>query len=279
MSLKAWILPTAKKSLLKQLSIPQIATSFSQLEGILPNGAYTTLRTYDRTQALHLAAHFRRLEESAALAGTDISLDRMQLRAALRQIASQSTGDLRLRIVLDLSLQPGTLYIAAQALVTPPPEAYRQGVKAQTTRLVQRSLPKAKLTVFIHQAAQLQRELPSDIHEAILVNSDGELLEGLSSNFFAVLDGVLHTAGESVLSGTTRALVIDEARQNELPMRIQGINIQAIPRVSEAFITSASRAVLPLCQIDDCLIGSPGPVTRRLMTAYHARVAADIEPI
>jgi branched-subunit amino acid aminotransferase/4-amino-4-deoxychorismate lyase len=50
------------------------------------------------------------------------------------------------------------------------------------------------------------------VHEGLLLGADGALLEGLSSNLFAVLDGVLRTEDVRALHGTTRALVLDLAR-------------------------------------------------------------------
>lgn len=37
------------------------------------------------------------------------------------------------------------------------------------------------------------------------MGAGGALYEGLTSNFFAVMDGTVYTAGEGVLAGTVRA--------------------------------------------------------------------------
>lgn len=45
----------------------------------------------------------------------------------------------------------------------------------------------------------------------------GSLFEGLSSNFFAVLDGTLYTAGEGVLAGTVREVTLQVAAREGIP--------------------------------------------------------------
>jgi branched-subunit amino acid aminotransferase/4-amino-4-deoxychorismate lyase len=47
-----------------------------------------------------------------------------------------------------------------------------------------------------------------------------------------------------------------------------------VPALSEAFITSSSRGIVPVVQIDGFPVGEgiPGPVTKMLMDAYHSYV-------
>ncbi|HJW83265.1 MAG TPA: aminotransferase class IV, partial [Anaerolineae bacterium] len=98
-------------------------------------------------------------------------------------------------------------------------------------------------------------------------------LEGTSSNFFAVLDGRLRTAGEDALQGVTRGLVLAEAKEI-VPIALAAIEAADLPRLSEALITSSSRDVMPVIQIDQVCVGSgePGPITQALMAGYRARL-------
>jgi branched-chain amino acid aminotransferase len=119
------------------------------------------------------------------------------------------------------------------------------------------------------------------VNEALMIDPDGRLLEGLSSNFYAVLEGVLWTAELGVLAGITRQAILDEVRQANLPLHLEGLPLAELPRASEAFISSASRGVLPVCRIDSLVIGSgtPGPLTRQLGQRYQARIERDLEEI
>lgn len=269
---------------LEPFPVPSAARSLDEISLALPAGAYTTLRTYyEGKRTLSFSQHVHRLEESAHLAGYPLRLDEEQVRNALRQIlqeTEQSGQDWRIRLTLDLEQSPGDLYIALEPLVPLPAEAYRQGVRALTCE-VQRQNPQAKLTRFIQRAEAVRRSLPPGVHEAIMVSPEGYLLEGLSSNFYAVKEGRLYTAMEGVLAGVTRALVLECAQRLGLPLMGGPAHRQDIPYLEEAFISSSSRGVLPLSHIDEVPLASsrPGSVTRMLMEAYHALLGEKTEPI
>jgi branched-chain amino acid aminotransferase len=83
-----------------------------------------------------------------------------------------------------------------------------------------------------------------------------------------------------VLAGITRAALLDCARSLLLPVRLQALQLDDLPRLQESFITSASRGVLPLRRIDDFdLPGAPGPLTAKLMRKFEADLADGIELI
>jgi len=54
-----------------------------------------------------------------------------------------------------------------------------------------------------------------------------------------------------------------------------------LPELSEAFITSVSREVLPVVQIDGQAIGDgrPGPKTRAIMRAFAGLVGREAKPL
>ena len=248
----------------------------------LPAGAYTTLRTYDHSKAIRLKDHFERLKESAKQKGYDLTVDEFGIRKAIRLALDQgdTSHEYRVRITLDLSQQLGSVYLTAEVLRIPPVIAYEQGVPVVTCGL-HRDQPGAKLTDFIHPASQYRKVLPPGVEEALMVNPAGEILEGLSSNFFGILSTRLITAGEAVLAGITRSLAIDAARQLSLPIEYRAVQMAEIPSIDEAFITSASRGILPVRKIDNSLIGDghPGEVTRRLAAAFDRLVEQEQEMI
>jgi branched-chain amino acid aminotransferase len=248
----------------------------------LPGGAYTTLRTYQHNKTLHLEGHLLRLEETARLAGRPIILDRQSWRQALRTVltAYAASQEVRLRLLVDLQGEPGAAYLISEPLVTPPAEAYSYGVLATTCQFVRQN-PKAKLTTTMTGAVSIRQNLPAGANEALMLDEGGRILEGLSSNFFAVKNGVLWTAEEGVLSGITRQLVLEEALRAEVPLHLEGLPLGDLPTVQEAFITSTSRAVLPVRQVDDLVIanGQPGPITIFLAQRYAERILQDIETI
>ncbi len=199
-----------------------VAASLDEISGELPQGAYTTFRTFDRVKALHLDDHLDRLDESARLVGFESSLDRVRIRDGIRQaISTFQPGDARIRLTLDLEKEPGTVYISLEPLNVPAEEQYRQGVSIVTRRM-QRNNPRAKLTGFIGPAIGLRRALPPGVVEVVMIDENGRFLEGLSSNFFAVKGGILWTADQGVLPGITRSLVLEGVQALKFPLRLEG---------------------------------------------------------
>lgn len=241
----------------------------------LPGGAYTTLRTYQGTRILGLSAHLKRLADSLAMTGCDRPIDEAAIRATLRAIVEREARPAaRLRITLPFDSDDA--FVTVEAFETYPPEHYTLGVRCRTTARLSREMPKAKLTTFVAQARGAKRN--GDVHEWLMVDDDGRILEGVSSNFFAVLGGTLRTAGESVLEGVTRGIVLAQAA-DVLPIACAPVTLDDLACLSEAFITSSSREVMPVVRIDDVLIGSgrPGPIAQTLLARYRAYLARAIE--
>lgn len=55
----------------------------------------------------------------------------------------------------------------------------------------------------------VQDAKPPDVNEILLLDEDGGVLEGMSSNVFIVVGGKVATPGEGVLVGTVRNLVLE----------------------------------------------------------------------
>lgn len=247
----------------------------------LPGGAYTTFRTFGDNRVLHLQQHFDRLAETARLARRPVDLDEPVIRAGLRRaVALFPSVDKRLRVTVDLEEIPGDVYIAIETLKVPAADLYRDGA-AVVTRRLKRTNPKAKLTGFLAVASEVRQDLPADANEAILIDENDRVLEGLTSNFFAVKNGEIWTIEEGVLSGITRSVVLEEARKEGLVVHFEGIRAADLAGLDEAFITSSSRAVLPVTRIDGQVVGGgkPGPLTRLLLADYNRRIEAEVETI
>jgi branched-chain amino acid aminotransferase len=221
------------------------------------------------------------LEESARISAFPLEIDRERLRAAIcRAIRDFPAQDSRIRIYLDLTVRAGDIYVSLEPLNTPTERQYETGIQVVTLSMM-RENPGAKLTRFIPQAAEARRTIPADAAEGIMLGPEGNFLEGLSSNFFAVIQGEIFTSGDAVLAGITRALVIDEARKSGVPVHLEAVKISQVDELSEAFITSSSRAVLPVTRIDQFQVGTgvPGAITRALLARYRSRIDREIEPI
>jgi branched-chain amino acid aminotransferase len=223
-----------------------------------------------------LGQHLERLEESVALKGMPGRLDPAAVRRALAEALSQAAHpEARVR----LTFAPPRLFVAVEAFAPLPARLYEEGVACVTLDL-QRDNPHAKDTRFIATARDAYKHLPQGVEEGLLVAPDGALLEGLSSNLFAVRQGALWTEDARALAGVTRALAIEVA-ESLLPVRLVAIRRDELPLVDEAFLTSVSREVLPVVRIDGRPVGEGrvGPRTRAVMQAFAALVARERETL
>ena len=238
----------------------------------LPAGAYTTLRTYGGRGLVRLDQHLRRLEESAALQGQAGTVDSSAARRAVT-LALDATANPESR--LRLTFAPPRLFVAVVPFTPLPPRLYEQGV-ACVTLDVRRQNPHSKDTRFIAAAQAAYSRLPAGVEEGLLVGDGGALLEGLSSNFFAVVGGVLRTEEERALIGVTRSLVLEVAK-GLMPVERRSVRRDELPHVAEAFVTSVSREVLPVVRIDAQPVGAGvvGPGTRAIMDGLAALVSRE----
>lgn len=233
------------------------------------DGVYTVTNTFDGMQVLKFDEHLSRLEDSATRAGISLRLDRIKLRRALRQMIQDSGfGRVRFRLTVGRS-NPNDVLISMEPFRPLSAEFIARGARCITAPGSARSNPRAKTTDWMHDRKALQNAMQPGIYDTILLDADGNLLEGLGSNFYAVMDANLYTAEEGVLHGISRQIVFAVA-PDVLPIVREPVNINDLARVSEAFITSSSRGVVPVIEIDGYRLGDglPGVKTMAIRHAY-----------
>jgi branched-chain amino acid aminotransferase len=196
----------------------------------------------------------------------------------LRLIVTRGVGP----IGLDVALAEGahTVIIAAP-LSLPAPELYRHGASVAVVgveRTSRRALdPAVKSGNYLNNILALAEARRRGAYEAVLLNPDGNVAEGSTSNVFAVRGGRLVTPALDcgLLPGITRRRVIELAVALGVEV-IEGIvTADQLRGADEAFLTSSLRGVLPLARIDDRSLTAPGPVTAALMAAYDAFLASE----
>jgi D-alanine transaminase len=117
-----------------------------------------------------------------------------------------------------------------------------------------------------------QEAIDRNCAEAILVRN-GVVSEGAASNVFAVIDGVLVTPPKShdLLPGITRDLVLELAQDNAIEAREAGIPAERLSVADEIWLTSSTREILPVVELDGKSVGTgaPGPIWRRMHGIYQ----------
>jgi branched-chain amino acid aminotransferase len=244
------------------------------------DGVYTVTNTYERTKALKLDAHLDRLEDSARRAGIPLALDRARLRAALRALILEAGySNSRFRITVPHAT-PDRCIMTVEPYVPPADELVAKGVAVITVANSARHNAEAKTTDWMHDRNAIESSLPPGVYTALLCDQEGHILEGLSSNFYAILDGELRTAGSGVLHGIAQQIVFVVA-PSVLPLRLEAIHMSDITKIEEAFITSSSRGILPVVRVDAVSLGdgTPGTMTMRLRDAYNDWATNHLEEI
>ena len=251
----------------------------------LPSTVYTTLRTYHRTNGvsrfLCLERHVERLNSSLSIEGSGQQVELVDIKGLIKLVDTKSRikGDLRIKILV-VPTDLMEIYLSVEPFSSPDPAAYRDGVQVLTTSFT-RLNPKAKVYSFVDDQARIRAEMHQDAEEILMVNDRQEILEGLSSNFFGIIENELYTADEGILNGVTRQIVIDLVQRIGIPMIFKPIKLCELGQLTECFITSTSRGILPVTRIDQSIIGAgkPGPITLQLLSVFETEIETLIQPL
>ncbi len=241
---------------------------------------YTTSRTVSLTKILELGSHIKRIAQSASLMLGDKAnkfpkltqpgelKERVvkMLRSTILLFRSQhcneeeevKIGDLRLVILVDWADtgRKGDFFLVCHA--SPLPELPSGPINVEV-RVHPRRHGTIKDSSWVGEIqAEWARMLPSS-NEIILSTPEGELLEGSQANFFAVMDGVVWTAGKGILEGTIRRILLDICADEGIPVKLVPPKIKDLPNFQAVLISSSSRLALPVNKI---ILPKPGlPVT------------------
>ena len=113
----------------------------------------------------------------------------------------------------------------------------------------------------------------ANAEEAIVLDAEGRIVEGTTSNIFFVKNGTLVTPPESagILLGITRQKLFLLAAREGIPVEEKMFFPDELARADEAFISSSIREVFPVVTIDGKTVGGgkPGPTTQKLLKALR----------
>jgi branched-chain amino acid aminotransferase len=280
-------------------------TSFASVNGtilpaeearvsVLDNGfafgdsVYEVLRTYGGL-AFEPGRHFRRLRASAARLGFAVPGSDADLFAQVDALLARATkGESYIRIVVSRGVGDcsyhfervkGPTVVMIQKPLPPYPEShYRDGIRVAAVG-IRRNHPRAldpaiKSSNLLNNILAVREAQERGADEPVLLNHEGFLAEGASTNVFLARKATLFTPPLSagILAGITREVVLELVADLGLPLREEALRLDDLLAAEEAFLTSTTREVVPVRQVDDTVIGTgrPGPLTRRVMEAFRA---------
>jgi branched-chain amino acid aminotransferase len=255
-------------------------------------GVYETLRTYNG-QPFLLDRHLRRLRNSAEMLALEVPLDNGAIDRRCRETmtAAGLGGDrdhesyiriLVTRGVGELSYDPAacpdpTVVVIAKPFVAPGAELFARGVRVALVSIVRNHPgtvnPLIKSNNLINNALAMQEAARRGAFEGVMRNYRGELAECTQSNLFVVRAGAALTPplASGLLPGITREFLFEVGADLGIPVREAVLRDDDLFGADEAFLTSTTREVLPIVEVDDRQIadGRPGPVTVALLDGFR----------
>jgi branched-chain amino acid aminotransferase len=254
------------------------------------DSVFETIRTYDG-RPFALDEHLDRLERSARLVAIDMPVSKSVMRdEVLAAVSAAGNPESYVRVTVTrgsgaLGLDPGLAtqplrVIIVAPLGQPPAEAYAEGIAAITYR-TQRATDDtnaegAKVGNYLVSVLAMRAAVDAGAAEALIVDGNGRVVEGATSNVFVVSGGRLTTPPDSagILPGITRAHLLAVCAAEGIDVNLSALPVERVRAANEIFISSSIREVLPVVRVDGHGIGNgqPGPLTKRLHGAFMEKV-------
>jgi len=262
------------------------------------SGVFEGIRAYETPKGsavFRLTDHLQRLNNSARLLNMDLGYSVEELRSAcmeligsngvpecyLRPIAFFGYGELGVAATgnpVDVAIMswPWGTYLGA--------EGFEKGIRAKIsswTRIGPNVIPHvAKATgIYLNSMLAVMEANRAGYDEAILLTDDGFIADGSGENLFIVKDGTIYTPdlSASILPGITRDTIIQIAQDLGYTVVEKQLIRTDLYLADECFMTGTAAEVTPLREVDDHLIGPPGPVTLAIQKAYLDTVRGQSE--
>ncbi len=241
------------------------------------DGVYEVVRTY-RGHPFELEAHLARLERSARAIDLPQPYSRSQwTQYVLEGIKRAAYPEAKIYLQITRGVAPRDHAFPANATATAvmtirefhalSREIQNAGVSAIVIEDIRWGRCDIKSVNLLANVLARQQAKHAQVFETILVK-DGLITEGAVSNVMAVKGGAVITAPEGpfILSGITRAVVLELARKDGIPVEERAIPQADLFSTDELFLTGTTVEVVGVIAVDGNVIGTgrPGPITQRL---------------
>jgi len=221
---------------------------------------------------LFLDSYLDRFYRSSSIMGLQGVMDRESLRAVIHELIRRNAmPDAGMKLIFTGGYSPdayqpveGNFLISEHALVLPTPAQVEKGIKV-ITHPYRRDIPEVKTINYI-MGVWLQKKVKEAGAADVLYHQDNEVSEFPRCNFFMVTrDGALITPKQHILHGITRMNVL-KAAANLMKVEERPVTLDDLSKAQEVFLTSTTKRILPIVQIDSQVVGDgkPGPVAEKL---------------
>jgi len=257
------------------------------------DGVFEGIRAYNG-RIFRLKQHLERLYASARAIWLEIPMPQDQMAALCEEcIRVNGLKDAYIRLVVtrgygDLGLDPRkcrkpTVFCIADKIALFPAEVAKRGLTMMTapTPVNHREglSPRIKsLNYLAHILAKIEA-VAAGVDEALMLESTGEVAEGVGENVFCVSNHTLRTppASSGILRGVTRDAVIEIGREAGYEVREESLNRYDLYTADEVFLTGTAAEVVGVVKLDGRKIGcgTVGKVTEDLAARFRALVTKE----
>ena len=256
---------------------------------IFGDGVYEVIPVYSR-KPFRLEEHLRRLQHS--LDGIKLANphSRADWSAIIGELIARNAGEdqyLYLHITRGVAKRDHafpkppvtpTVFMMSSPLPAPPAELLQSGIACVTAPDNRWLRCDIKSIALLPNVLLRQMAVEASCAETILIRpesttGDSFLTEGAASNIFVVKNGKLLAPPKDnlMLPGITYDVVLEIAAANNIPHEVRRISVAEVFDADELLLTSSTKEVLPITQLDGKPVGAgkPGPMFARLHTLYQ----------
>jgi branched-chain amino acid aminotransferase len=239
-------------------------------------GIFDFFRTIEHVP-LFLDDYLDRFYRSAEALRLPVDLNRDKLTSVIQELIDQNKiPESGIRLTLTGGYSPDSYELAipnfliTQVVLKPMPARWTENGMKLITHEYLRDLPFVKSINYL-TAVWLQEKVRHAKADDILYHKNNEVSELPRSNFFIVTkDDVIVTPGNNILHGITRMKLLEMASAL-YKIEERTLTLHEVLDAKEAFMTSTTKQLVPIVQIDNNTIGNgrPGAITTALNTRFR----------
>ncbi len=254
------------------------------------DGVFEGMRSYGGT-VFRLQEHLDRLWSSAKAIRLEIPTSRQEMSRAVNEtLEINRIDDGYVRLVITrgagtLGIDPNRtsnpqVIIIADHIELYPEEFYENGLEIVTASTIRNHpaalSPRIKSLNYLNNVLAKLEGHQAGCIEALMLNHKGEVAECTGDNIFIVSRGRLLTPSidAGILEGITRGVVLELAREAEVPVEELSLSRHDVYIADECFLTGSAAEVVPVVKVDNRIIGDgkPGKITRDLIQRFREAV-------
>lgn len=249
---------------------------------IFGDGVYEVIPSYG-SKALRFEHHMERLQNSLDAVRIENPLPNSQWQEIINTLIADTDSQdqyIYLHITRGVAsrdhrfpdeIKP-TIFVMSSVLHPVDTELLKKGITAITLDDIRWQYCNIKAIALLPNILLRQQAVDKGAVEAILIR-EGNITEGAASNAFIVKDGIIKTPpkDQKLLPGITRDLVVELAKTHNMPIEETTISEKEFLAADEIWVTSSTKEILPVTQINDQQVGSgkPGSVWQDMFQKYQ----------